>query len=258
MNNTCLSQLHESINTVLDNADGKPSKLVVEEIVGLHELASDELWINALDTHPASEQLKTRFTAIYNDYIAQMEHRQAYDLLKTKKIEHFNKVASDDAVAAYDRVGDLFKHVEFNHIKSVVMIGSGKLPVTALHIIDRTAVDNVVCLDILPESIEMANQLKDKFGWTKISFECCDGSAYDFSNADFIYVANMVRPKKRVLKAILESCKPDASIVVREPYGLGQLWAEPSADAFKGMARIIAYGEGSRFLSRDMFLTLQR
>lgn len=257
MNNTdTITELHHYIDTILECAQSKSSKDVIEQIVELNKQASEEQWRNALDIHPEYEQLKKKFSFIYNDYIATMEKQQAQNLLSVNEGIRFEQAVSDDALAAYERVGDLFKHIQFNHTKSAIMIGSGQLPVTALHIYDRTEVENIVCLDILSESVTVANQLKEKFGWSKLHFKHCNGSEYDFSDADFIYIANMVRPKAQVLSRILDSCKPEAYVVVREPYGLGLLWAESSISALENKAKIIAYGEGSRFLSRDVFLKI--
>lgn len=254
-----LTPLQNTLDSVLGNSKGRPPKSIIEQIVNVHEQSSPQLWQAALDSHPASQKLKHTFTQIYNDYIIEMEHSQAQQLLDASIIPgaRFTDIATDDALAAYTRVSDLFEYVDFSNIKNVVMLGCGKLPVTALHIIDRTEVSRVTCIDILPTAVLTAEKLGEQLGWSKIEFTCTDGLEFDYSLADFIYVANMVRPKSAILAQIFQTARPDASIVVREPYGLGHLWAETCLEALQEHTeyKVKGYGKGSRFLSYDMYLS---
>ena len=81
-----------------------------------------------------------------------------------------------------------------------------------------------------------------------------DGTQYDYSDADVIFVANMVTPKQVVLARILDTAPHHVRIILRDPYSLGLLWAQEGGAVLDPRLSIIARGAGSRFLSRDLFL----
>src|SRR5262249_17215701 len=58
-----------------------------------------------------------------------------------------------------------------------------------------------------------------------------DGAQYDYSDADVIFVANLVRPKQAVLTRILHTAPDHVRIILRDLYSLGLLWAEEGAAA---------------------------
>ena len=59
--------------------------------------------------------------------------------------------------------------------------GCGQLPVTALHVMDRTDVPELVLLDVSPRAIESVEALRDRFGWHRLQPRLADGAAFDFA-----------------------------------------------------------------------------
>jgi 2-polyprenyl-3-methyl-5-hydroxy-6-metoxy-1,4-benzoquinol methylase len=154
---------------------------------------------------------------------------------------------------AYDRVADIFENVDLNN-KSLVMVGCGQLPVTAIHLIEESAIKHVTALDVSEQAIKVVTRLKEKFKWEKLDAQYCNGSEYDYNDADIIYIANMVRPKSAVINQVLKTARPDAEIIVREPYALGKLWADCAQSSLDSRLKIASFGPGSRYLSRDAFM----
>jgi hypothetical protein len=197
-------------------------------------------------------------TLTYQRYIVEMENLEIEKLLSREDspVGSFPEVAGRAAMMAYERVSDIFKHTNFEGCSKFVLIGCGQLPITALHVMDQTNVENIVCLDVSAAAIEAVNKLQQKFGWSRLKAMACNGLEYDFSDADIVYIANMVSPKHPVLSHVTETAPKHTQIIVREPYSLGQLWAEKAEQHFGPNIQVTARGRGSRYLSRDVFIQL--
>lgn len=166
----------------------------------------------------------------------------------------YRDVAGQEGAAAYARVADMFTHVDFSNCRRFVLVGAGELPTTALHVHDRTGVAHIDCLDTRPEAVRSIEALAAWLGSDRLRALRFDGTQYDYSDADVIFVANMVRPKQVILARILDTASDHVRIVLRDPYSLGLLWAEEGGAALDPRVSIAACGVGSRFLSRDLFL----
>jgi Methyltransferase domain len=115
--------------------------------------------------------------------------------------------------------------LDFRDCKNVVMIGCGAFPATLLWLRDNFPTLRYVGLDIDPDCVEMATELVAALGIDNVHFESIDGRQYDYSGADFVYVANYVTPKRAVLEQIARSTSV-RRVVVREPTRGGELLAE--------------------------------
>ena len=166
----------------------------------------------------------------------------------------YRDVASHEGAASYDRVADMFTHVDFSNCRHFVLVGAGELPVTALHVHDRTEVAHIDCLDTRPEAVRSVEALATWLASDRLRGLGFDGAQYDYSSADVIFVANMVRPKQAVLARILDTAPDHVRIILRDPYSLGLLWAEEGGAALDPCLSIVTRGADSRFLSRNLFL----
>src|SRR5262245_39293582 len=166
----------------------------------------------------------------------------------------YRDVAGHEGGVAYDRVADMFTHIDFNSCRRFVLVGAGELPTTALHVHDRTGVAHIDCLDTRSEAVWSVAALAAWLGSDRLRALHFDGTQYDYADADVIFIANMVRPKHVVLARVLDTAPDHVRIVLRDPYSLGLLWAEEGGAALDPRVSIVARGTGSRFLSRDLFL----
>jgi len=166
----------------------------------------------------------------------------------------YRDVAGHEGTAAYNRVADMFTHIDFNNCRRFVLVGAGELPTTALHVHDRTGVAHIDCLDTRPEAVWSVAALAAWLGSDRLRALHFDGSQYDYADADVIFIANLVKPKQVVLARILDTAPDHVRIVLRDPYSLGLLWAEEGGAALDPRVSIVARGTGSRSLSRDLFL----
>jgi hypothetical protein len=166
----------------------------------------------------------------------------------------YRDVAGHEGAAHYDRVADMFTHVDFSNCRRFVLVGAGELPSTALHVHDRTTVAHIDCLDTRPEAVRSVEAIAAWLGSDRLRALRLDGAHYDYSEVDVIFVANMVTPKQVVLARILDTAPDHVRIILRDPYSLGLLWAEEGGVALDPRVSIVARGAASRSLSRDLFL----
>jgi len=193
---------------------------------------------------------------LYSAFIVSNEGREAARLLALSAPHgtRFLEVAGEKARVGYQRVADMFDHVDFSRCRRFTMVGSGPLPVTALHVMERTGVPDCLVLDCSQERLHVVDALRLKFGWAGLRPVLCDGASFDYGGSDVVYVANMVQPKGLTVRRILDSAPSHVQVVVREPYSLGCLWAESAEQEWGQGLEVVGRGPVSRHLSRDIYL----
>jgi hypothetical protein len=155
---------------------------------------------------------------------------------------------------SYERVRDLKDMVDFSACRHVVMVGSGAFPATLFWLHDHFPTLRYAGLDVDAGCVAMATKLANTMGIDSMRFEVVDGTCFDFSSADFVYVANHVTPKKGVLEQVGRSGS-NAQVVVREPTRRGKLVAEAVCDELPSVFTVQGSGSESRaFLSYDLLL----
>lgn len=207
-----------------------------------------------LDSNPGLLRHAPRLRDIYHAYIHAMERRESDGLLALGRRIRFATAAGEPALRAYRRVDDLFERVDFGRARRFTMVGCGRLPVTALQAAERFPGLGVTALDTDPVAIEVGERLAAALGLGNLAFLLADGSTHDHRGTDVVFVANMVSPKAATLRRILDTSPAATRLVLREPYGLGRLWAERAEDNLDPRVRVAARGKGSRYLSRNVFL----
>jgi hypothetical protein len=241
--------------SALASAADRDPREVIDDIVRISERFPSEQWPAMLGESRLPDEVTGAARDIYSKYIHGMERAgQAHALAGAKlRSARFADICDPEARVSYDRVSDLFDVLELAPGQRFTMIGCGELPVTAIHVIERAGCE-VVCMDVVPAAITAAERLKEAFGWTQLHPLLCDGTDYDYGTADIVYIANMVRPKSAVLRQVAATARRDCKVVLRDPYGLGVLWAEPGEASLPPAFTVACHGPGSRYLSHDLFL----
>ena len=243
---------HEIIAALLRGRGGDPAGA----IAAMADLATRLSESDAAMVVRTFGDTASEFAKFYVDSIFAREAAEAHAVLAQAPRPGlgYRDVASHEGVASYDRVADMFTHVDFSNCRHFVLVGAGELPMTALHVHDRTGVAHIDCLDTRPEAVRSVEALAAWLASDRLRGLRFDGAQYDYSNADVIFVANMVRSKQVVLARILDTAPDHITIILRDPYSLGLLWAEEGGAALDPCVSIVARGAGSRFLSRNLFL----
>ena len=158
---------------------------------------------------------------------------------------------------AYNRLNEVFDHVDFGSCRRAVMVGCGGRPFTMFRIHDQTVVPEIIGLDIVPEAVETANRLAAKLGYVRMRAELCDGCDYDYGEAQVVYVASMVSPKAAVVSRIADTAPEDVQIVLWEPVSLGRLWAESAETTLDPRLEVTGRTSIHRNMTRDVFVARQ-
>jgi hypothetical protein len=246
--------------TRLQQTLANASQLTPMEAIGkLADLAfevSEEQANAFLDVHPRCFDHFPLLNELYYRHIVEMETEESRHILSQagRGGKTFKELAGERGIVSYERNADMFNHVDFTECETFVMVGCGPLPVTALQVVDRTSVKNVVCLDMSEKAIDAANRLKAALSLERLHPRLSNGTDFDFGPASVIYIANMVMPKLEVVMQALRTSAADVRLVVREPYSVGRLWTERVEPELAGRVIVTGKGPVSRHLSRDVYI----
>lgn len=155
---------------------------------------------------------------------------------------------------AYTRLDPVFDRIDLADCRSAVMVGCGARPFTMFRMHDETEAAEIIGLDIVPEAMDSANILAARLGYDRMRAELCDGRAYDYAKARFIYVASMVTPKAAVVSRIADTAPDDVQIVIWEPWSLGRLWAESVEETIDPRLVVTDRTDVYRNMTRDIFV----
>jgi hypothetical protein len=233
---------------------GDPAR-AISIIVAFAERVGDQRGEAMMALNPVLQNYHGDFANFYAAWILEMEKTEAKAAMsRPLRNGSFRDRVGASGAAAYDRVGDLFIHCDLSKRRTFVLVGAGALPVTALHVHDRTNIQRIECVDTRREAVDSVAKLSSWLRSDRLRPCQEDGAVYDYSLADVVYIANMVTPKWRVIARVLETASPHTIIVLRNPYSLGRLWAEDGEAGLDTRLRVTKRGRGSRYLSRDLYL----
>jgi hypothetical protein len=215
-----------------------------------------------LQAHPELFAHQPALTEAFRRMILAQDIAEVAQLMKQEVAGRvsFKDVASNktnigvlSSTEAYDRLSEIFDHVDFRGCRRAVMVGCGGRPFTMFRLHDMTAVPEIIGLDIVPEAVDMANALTAKLGYDRMHAELCDGLDYDYRGAEIVYVASMVTPKAAVVSRIVDTAPEPVTIILWEPYSLGRLWAEAAEPTLDPRLEVTGRSSVWRNMTRDVF-----
>jgi hypothetical protein len=191
----------------------------------------------------------------YADAIKQEEFKAAKLLLAKLEFSNIDDLG-EFITEAYARVADMLRYKDFESCKNLTMVGCGPFPMTILHVLHMYPYIKINAIDNDKEALSVAAQVIEKFSFDdNISLIHSDGIKHDYSNADIIYIANLARPKDKILKRIAQFITTGTLVVLRDPTALGKDRAESGLLSIENMFIIDDVGKDSEmFASRDIFL----
>ena len=156
---------------------------------------------------------------------------------------------------AYLRIKDALEFVDFSVCETFIMVGCGPLPATLFCIHENTNVQKIIGVDNNREAVDTAVELLERHKIPRIQIKHATGINFNYQEADIIYVANLVSPKKKILNQIIETAKNDVQLILRDPCGMGILLSESGMEDLDPRLRLIGEGiENKYFLSKHFFL----
>jgi hypothetical protein len=191
--------------------------------------------------------------------LALAEGREAERLMATEwsaGARAAEQVRSDFGRHTYDRVPEVLRLADFDACRRFVMVGCGAFPAAALLVRDATDVPEIVALDLDARAAAIARGVVEAMGDRRVKVDCRDGASYDYVGAGVVYLANQVSRKDRVLERVHETAPADASVIVRDPFGVGRLVAESVAHRLPPPFRVASLGvPNADFYSRHVVLS---
>ena len=237
--------------------DSDPGDLI-KELCALASAMGNDAAEALLDAHPsffdyAPALTRINYQRVLTKDTAEAQHILRQDILRPTP---FRDVTSGAMAVGYDRGGDMFDQIEVSDRRRLVMVGCGSIPTTIFHVHDKTNIPEIVGLDIVPEAIEMTRVLAERLRYSRVRAELHNGLSYDYSQAQIVFVANMVSPKASVVSRIADTAPEDVQIIVREPLSLGRLRAERIDQEIDPRLEVTRRGKASGFgaVSRDVYL----
>jgi hypothetical protein len=186
------------------------------------------------------------FASFENYYVRTLEALESMSIL-TKNVhtdasflDFFNKRIAKET---YLQTSKEIQMADFSNCKTLVMVGAGPLPETILYIYENTDIENIIGLDNNQEAVFMAGEMVRSQNLPRIKFLHYDGTLYDYNDADIIYVANFVRPKKKIFHRIAETAKTNVQIVTRTPVMFGRMLYEDTLPSLHPRLSLIQEGE---------------
>lgn len=158
----------------------------------------------------------------------------------------------------YLRVEDMFGWADFTGCRQLVMVGSGPLPATLMHIAKNHPQIDLLGLDIDAEALLVGRQVVSLFGLGRIRLAKGDGLHHDYGGTQIVYVANLVSPKAGILQQIARTAAAGTLVVLRDPTESGRGQAEAGIDSLDPRLHLEGTGpESQRFQSRHVFLRVR-
>lgn len=253
-----MSNLKKSLERLVASLPDREPADVIVEISKLAAMAGNDACEALLADHPELFEARAILTDANFRRIRQQDVVAVEKLLRLRPERPFviRDLLNASGKDTYDRVSDMFAHVDFRQCRRLVMVGCGPNPSTIFHVYDKTRIPEIIALDMLPFAIEATGALVEQLKLSRVKTELCEGSAFDFARADIVFVANMVSPKAAVLARIADTAPADVQIVLREPHSLGRLWAESGEQELDPRLEVIAEARPSDrvALSRNLFV----
>jgi|GEM_PF-458381 GNAT superfamily N-acetyltransferase len=168
-----------------------------------------------------------RLTDAYSVWETELEARFAHRVIR-------GEVPVSDYLL-YDRFETLLQRelalVRNGPPERILFIGSGPLPVSAIHMHYQTG-SPVDCVDRDAGAVEISRQVIEKCGLgDSVRVFCDQGERYDVGEYDLILVALLAKPKKNILRNLRKRSKLDARILCRTSLQLRTLVYEPTDDS---------------------------
>ncbi|PTE11320.1 class I SAM-dependent methyltransferase [Mesorhizobium helmanticense] len=257
------SSWKEDLERVLESSQGRNPTELINAIRDLGIAMGHDAGEALLDSHAELFSYQPALTEAFGKMVHAQDVAEIRQMLgqDLKGLASFEQIAARktsigvlSSKDAYNRLNEVFDHVDFRDCRRAVMVGCGGRPFTMFRIHDEAAVPEIVGLDIVPEAVETANRLAAKLGYDRIRAELCDGRDYDYCEAQFVYVASMVSPKAAVVSRIADTAPENVQIVLWEPYSLGRLWAESAERTLDPRLEVTGRTSISQNMTRDVFV----
>jgi hypothetical protein len=189
----------------------------------------DESIFHAFEKTDYFSRYHKEFSEHESYYVRANEMREAYAVADKpyRESQRFQELCDTElSKQTYDQTRSEAMLVDYSNCDTLVMVGCGPFPETTMYLYENTPIKIIIGLDQEQSAVAIAGDLLASLGIDKIQMEHAKGEKYDYSEADVIYVANFVSPKREVFEHIAETAKPNTKIITRHPVSFGKMLYE--------------------------------
>ncbi|GAA0893808.1 hypothetical protein GCM10009122_34870 [Fulvivirga kasyanovii] len=139
----------------------------------------------------------------------------------------------------YNLISKEVKLLESHDYDSMLFIGSGPFPITAILLHELTG-KKIDCLERDSEAAQMSIEILKKLGFDgKIEVHVGEGESFSLENYDVILNALLAKPKWSIMKNIKNRCPNSIRVLCRTSYGLRRiLYEATSSNATHGFHQL--------------------
>lgn len=228
--------------------------LAMEDYLAFIATYSDSVAYDAFEIGPAYPEYQKFFQRATLEFTWRMEEKAFAEIIEAQlqPWQRMKEVVSECIGGAYARMEELPSLVDFSQMRSIVMLGCGKVPSGLFYLQDQTSVPAIVGIDNLPEAIECSNALINRFKLDRVRVVEADAATFDYQYFDAIYFGPFATPRRDVLKRIRATARPNATIILREPVMAGSLGFERILPFMQPAFTLVKSGDAQKNLGRFM------
>lgn len=223
-----MTRRKSELQRILESLEDRDPALIIKELRSLAREMADGEGDAILAAEPHLLQYCSVLGRLYRGVLSENEKAQAGEILARNSNGPiaFSSVENPLLHQVYGRTGAMIGHLRLDSCQRIVLVGSGWIPVTLFYFQDKSAVVEMIGIDVVPEAIQTARVIARLFGYDRARFELANGRDYDFRGAEIVYIVGVVSEKADVISRIASTAAENVQVVVNEPYSLGHLWHE--------------------------------
>jgi hypothetical protein len=145
-------------------------------------------------------------------------------LLNRLIINKYDQETFASSKKEFDAISDIRGKEEVPY--KFIMVGCGPLAQTLLHFGLTYRESCCVGIDNNLEAIESFNKIKNYFKLDNIDCKLVDGTNYNYTSFEVVFVANFATPKQKILQRIGETAMLNSILVIRLPVLYSNLFYE--------------------------------
>ncbi len=166
-----------------------------------------------------SSDVVASLNAAYSAWATQLEYQFAHRLIRGEA--HLSEYPF------YERFAGLvtceLAMVANSHPDRILFIGSGPLPITAIHLHLQTGA-TIDCVALEENTVDISRQALEKCGLNNSVRVSSEGdSSYDVSTYDLVLVGELAKSKKNILGVLRKHSRAGCQILCRTSHGLKRL-----------------------------------
>lgn len=249
-----LEEFRQRLQPAMDTGNTDEFVLVMQNYLAFIAAYSDTVAYDAFELGPAYPEYLKFFHRASLEFAWRMEEKAFAEIAEAElqPWQRMKEVVSECISGSYSCMEELPTLVDFSQMRSIVVLGCGKVPASLFFLQDQTNIPAIVGIDNLQEAVDCASALATKFKLDRVRVINADAAKLDYSFFDAIYFGPFATPRADVLKQIRSTARPNATIILREPQFTGSLAFERVLPFMQPAFNLIKAGDAKKYLGRFM------